>query len=244
MMFRPSISYRVNPMDANPARTVRIMLVLMLAVLVWIPAKAQVAPVGAIEIEPGGKVWIEGSASIVDYTCTAQRLSGNGSIKNAKNPQQNIKGHGDVAVTVTIPVRLLDCGKKKMNSDMYEALKAKRHKSITYQLIDASLIEDNSAAAGDNGWMDIKTTGMLEIAGVKNRTEVTVQGKLISENRFRVKGSKKIDMETYDIEPPTALLGLIKASNELVVHFDVTVRLKNAISALQPSTSLVLELQN
>lgn len=241
-MFRPSISYRVNPMDANPARTVRMMLLLMLAVLVWIPVQAQTTPEGAIEIEPGGKVWIEGSASIVDYTCTARRLSGNGSIKNTKNPQQNIKGHGDVSVAVTIPVRLLDCGKKKMNNDMYEALKAKRHKSITYQLIDAHMIEADSATTGDDGWMDIETTGILKIAGVENRTDVIVQGKLISDNRFRVKGSKRINMKTYDIEPPTALLGLIKASDELVVHFDVTVRLTNAISALAPSSSLILEL--
>lgn len=238
-MIRPSTSYRVNP-----SRSARILLMLMLAVLVWIPAKAQETPVGAIEIEEGGKVWIEGSASIVDYTCTARRLSGNGSIKNTRDPQQNIKGHGDVSVTVTIPVRLLDCGKKKMNNDMYEALKAEQHKSIIYQLIDAHLIEDDTAATGEDGWMDIKTTGMLEIAGVTNRTEVVVQGKLISEKRFRVKGSKQIDMEAYDIEPPTALLGLIKASNKLVVHFDVTVQLKNAIGALQSSSSLILELQD
>jgi hypothetical protein len=38
-------------------------------------------------------------------------------------------------------------------------------------------------------------------------------------------------MNTYDIKPPTALLGLIKASSELTVNFDVTVRLNNGSKA-------------
>lgn len=202
--------------------------------IIAIPAGAQISAPGSIEIEEGGRVWIEGSASVVNYTCRAQRLSGNGTIENAQNPQQNVTGGGSVVVQVSIPVKALECGKRAMNKDMYEALKAEHYETISYRLLSAALNENTTAsistgdvARQDEGWMQIRTRGILEIAGVADTTTVDVEGKLLSEDRFRVKGSKKIDMRTHDIKPPTALMGLIKASNELAVHFDVTVRLKS-----------------
>ncbi|MDZ7716470.1 MAG: YceI family protein [Balneolaceae bacterium] len=204
-----------------------IMLITLLGAGVF-SAKAQISPQGAIEIEPGGQLWIEGKTSIVNYTCEAERLSGNGNIENTENPQQNVKGHGAVSVSVEVPVHSLECGKKGMNKDMYEALKADQFKNISYQLLTANLSDSLSTIRDEEGeWMNIKTVGILEIAGVKETTEVYVKGRVLGEERFRVKGNKQINMKTYNIKPPTALLGLIKASSNLTVHFDVTVRLKD-----------------
>ncbi len=210
-------------------------LILLLAVsllaLSPFPAGAQIVPQGTIEIEEGGELWIEGSASIVDYTCNAEELSGNGNIENTNRPQENVKGHGMVAITVSIPVTSLDCGKRAMNKDMYEALKADRFSTINFTLLDAVLVETDSTATASGyieKWMNIRTTGILEIAGVKDTTDVFVNGWVMNNERFRVKGSKQISMKRFDIKPPTALLGLIKASSELTVHFDVTVRLKDS----------------
>lgn len=202
-------------------------------------SQVQFNPAGVIEIQEGGELWIEGSASIVDYTCRAEELSGNGNIENITEPEENVRGHGAVAISVSVPVRSLECGKRAMNKDMYEALKSKKFPNINYRLLEA-VIETQRDIAGndypedtnDNGdtdanWMNIKTTGILEIAGVKDTTIVHVKGQLLDESRFQVKGSKEIDMRTFDVKPPTALMGLIKASNELTVHFNVTVHLKD-----------------
>lgn len=209
-----------------------------LAVSLWlamfsVPAGAQISNPGSIEIEEGGELWIEGSASVVDYTCKTQELSGNGNIENTENPRENITGDGSVVVRVSVPVRALDCGKKKMNRDMYEALKAEEHEQIIYELLSASLKSggesDINLGSGNetDEWMQIETNGVLQIAGVPDTTVIDVEGKLLSQDRFRVRGSKEINMRTFDVEPPTAMMGLIKASRELTVHFDVTVRLNN-----------------
>ena len=212
----------------NKQRVTALLLALVLLSLTGLPAGAQISSPGAIEIEDGGQLWIEGSASIVDYTCRAEKLSGNGNIENASQPQENIQGHGAVSIQVSIPVKSLECGKRGMNKDMYEALKADEYQSIRYQLLTADLSDSSASEDGEaNSWMNIRTTGVLEIAGVEDTTNVLVQGQLISDDRFRVKGSKEIRMETYDVKPPTAMFGLIKASSELTVHFDVTVRLRN-----------------
>lgn len=209
-----------------------------LAVSLWlamfsVPAGAQISNPGSIEIEEGGELWIEGSASVVDYTCKTQELSGNGNLENTDNPRENVTGDGSVVVRVSVPVRALDCGKKKMNRDMYEALKAEEHEEIIYELLTASLKNGNGSEVdleseeGLDEWMQIETNGVLQIGGVPDTTDVEVEGKLLSADRFRVRGSKKINMKTFDVEPPTAMMGLIKASSDLTVHFDVTVRLNN-----------------
>lgn len=178
-----------------------------------------------ISIEPGGNLWIEGSASVTDYKCEAKKLSGAGRIQNIENPSLNIQEDGSVRIFVKLPVQTLDCGKRAMNRDMYNALKAESHPEISYQLLEAGLAEGDSADM--DGWMNIRTQGIMEIAGVTDTTEIFVQGKLLEDNRFRVRGSKDIHMDTYNIKPPTALFGLIRAEKDLTVHFDVTVRLND-----------------
>jgi len=229
-MLWSGFKYSCNIIKNKHSNRVVSSVALMFCLLITItfPAGAQYVQTGAIEIEKGGKLWIEGSASIVDYTCKAEELSGNGSIENTQDPQQNVRGEGDVFVKVSVPVHSLECGKKKMNRDMYEALKADQYSHIYYKLLDAVIADSTTAPSqeGDSSWMNIKTTGVLEIAGVKDTTRVFVEGNLLSEDRFRVRGKKQVSMKTFDITPPTALLGLIKAKSELTVHFDVTVRLK------------------
>ena len=124
---------------------------------------------------------------------------------------------------------------------MYEALKSKKFPNINYRLLEAERITDtadlqNVYEEDGNGesnsdlnanWMNIKTTGILEIAGVKDTTVVYVKGQVLDQNRFQVKGRKEIDMKSFDVKPPTALMGLIKADSELTVHFNVTVKLKD-----------------
>lgn len=179
---------------------------------------------GNINIEEGGKLWIEGSAGIVDFQCRAEKLSGKGEIENTKNPQATVKGHGDVHIAVTLPVKSLNCGKRAMNKDMYEALKSENFPDIRYQLLEAALTEENDTTSS---WMNIRTRGIMEIAGVQDTTTIFVKGKLLSDDRFQVKGSKPIHMDTYNIDPPSAMLGLIRAKKELSVHFDVTVQLQD-----------------
>ncbi len=194
------------------------------------PARAQelttVADAGNIELESTGALWLEGSASVVDYRCYAESLAGSGKIENTAEPTENVKGDGEVSVRVTIPVKALECGKRKMNRDLYEALKVDKHPDISYRLLKADFL-NQSAHPDSAGWMKIKTKGLLTIAGVTDTTDLVVNGQLVGSNRFRVKGVKPLNMHDYNIEPPTALMGLIKVNEKLTVHFDVSVRLNN-----------------
>ncbi|WP_372633353.1 hypothetical protein [Fodinibius sp.] len=202
---------------------------MILLVVLIIPSRgdAQSLP-GAISIDEGGELWIEGTAGPVDFSCHAEELSGQGNIKNTTDPASTVTGEGQVAIAVSLPVASLDCGKRKMNRDMYEALKQEQFPVIRYRLLNASLAEEpEDSVAGGDKWMSIRTRGVMEIAGVRDTTTFLVQGRIHDNNKFHVKGRKEVHMDTYDIEPPSTMFGLIRAKKTLMVFFDVTVTLRD-----------------
>ncbi|MGF1669395.1 MAG: hypothetical protein ACFCU6_03030 [Balneolaceae bacterium] len=178
----------------------------------------------AIHLLDGSKLWLEGDTNVNKYQCEADTLSGFGRLEDAEKPQDTIQGHGKVYIDVEIPVFKLDCGKKAMNRDMYNALKAEQHPRIQYSLKDAELIniirDENNVE-----WMNIRTTGFITVAGVDREIEVYVLGKVLDNNQFHVVGEKELDMTEFNITPPRALFGLIKAREYITIKFDVIVAL-------------------
>lgn len=208
----------------------QLLLIVLLGFFISVgQSKAQsLASPGNITIEEGGRIWIEGTAGPVNFSCRAEKLSGQGEIKNVQNPKATITDNGQINISVSLPVKSLNCGKRAMNRDMYGALKAEEHPEINYRVLQASL-RDEPADTLQGEWMNIQTHGIMEIGGVQDTTTVFVQGK-ISDNRFQVRGSKNIHMDTYNIDPPSKMMGLIRANKNLTVHFDVTVVLNDTTS--------------
>ena len=176
-----------------------------------------------IRLEDQSRLWIEGITNINSYQCNADTIAGFGRLEEPQRTNEIIESHESVVIDVKIPVYELDCGKKAMNKDMYEALKAGSHPQIHYQLKESDFIE-NIIDDGEE-WMKIMSTGIIKVAGVEKEISIPVLGKVLDNNRFHVKGEKELLMSEFDIEPPTALLGLIKAKENITIKFDVIVML-------------------
>lgn len=221
-----------SPMSSYILENIRWQLPLLLILLVILTniSSSGAQPLSAdINIEEGGELWIEGSASMVNYTCNAEELSGNGEIANIEHPEATVQdGNDGVSISIILPVKTLDCGKRAMNKDMYEALKSDSFPEIRYHMLEA-LLADSVDGETTSEWMNIRTRGIMEIAGVKDTTSFNVRGKILDQHRFKVQGSKNIHMDTFSIKPPSIMFGLIKADKNLMVHFDVTVRIEDDV---------------
>lgn len=177
-----------------------------------------------IQLTNESRLWLEGNTNIHNYSCAADTLSGFGKLMDAEKPEGTVTEHGKVSINVEIPVYKLDCGKKAMNKDMFEALQAEKHPRITYSLDEAqfvNIVKDEH----DVEWMNIYTTGVINVAGVNKDIEVNILGKVLDNNRFHVKGEKELDMTEFGVTPPKALMGLIKAKENITIKFDVIVSL-------------------
>jgi hypothetical protein len=114
----------------------------------------------------------------------------------------------------------LDCGKNAINKDLLKTLKADEYPNITLELCSLTFIE----GAHDDEWQKVKAETFLTIAGTTRTMNMMVKAKQSGENKFKVKTSEELKLTDFGIEPPTALLGLVKVKDEMILHLDLEVK--------------------
>ena len=137
-----------------------------------------------------------------------------------------ITNRAGLHVLLKIPIKSFDCAHSRMNQDMYEALKSDTYDFITFEFENAQPVEKDQSGADKlfaDGYEPFLIEGVLSVSGVDRVVTLTVRGRQEEQNRYRIKGEKKISMKDYEIEPPTALMGLIRAHDDLTVFFDLVV---------------------
>jgi len=167
-------------------------------------------------------LWIEGSSNMNQFRFKTSQIRGTGYLDTppaeAGRSLADSSQRARIKVRVSIPVRSLDGGNKLMNQDMYEALKAEVAESIQYELLEARLIE---RADSPQGWFQIEAIGTLMIAGKIDTIAMNIKLRQLADGRLHLKGQKLLRMTAFGVTPPSALRGLIKANNEIVIHFDL-----------------------
>jgi polyisoprenoid-binding protein YceI len=201
--------------------------IILLAGMAWLmlaslPALAQVGNTPAsialagdemvYQPSPESFIWIEGSSNVNEFTCKSDRVRGQARVT------PNTDGTDETSVEVFIPVKGLDCGKRQMNRDLYRTLKADDHPDIQFELIQAYIV---GPAPGNGNSFIIRVEGELTVAGSTRHIIFDAEGEMSATNRYSIRGKKDILMTDFGLEPPTALLGLVKARDELVVHFEL-----------------------
>ncbi|MCH8557954.1 MAG: hypothetical protein LAT84_09035 [Balneolia bacterium] len=168
------------------------------------------------------KLWIEGSSTVHDFNCEAGHI-----VAYANIGQPNVEtledgttiSNDNGSVTLDIPVYDFDCGRNRMNRDFYGALRAEDHPSINFEYYSSRLITNIGPYCHP---FQLKVKGRLSVAGNGQDIEVLVDIEPCEENRFLLTGSKVINMLDFGIEPPSAMMGLIRANEELKVFFSLT----------------------
>ena len=102
-----------------------------------------------------------------------------------------------------------------MDKNAYSALKTDENKQITFQLTSGK-IEGKT----------IRCVGSLTIAGTTKQIDVDATYTILSDGSIQCKGSKKLAMRDYNVEPPSFMFGTVTTGNEITVSFDVVLALK------------------
>lgn len=158
-------------------------------------------------------LWIEGFSNVNQFSCVAKEYETN------VNQDRRIEeaDPSEIEVEVEIFVESFDCGRSKMNRDLREALKADRHKAIQFRYLSTRQITYDN----DSETYTLLVEGILTVAGIERHVEFEMTGKLINENIIQASGQTTLEMSNFDIEPPVALLGLIKVQDRLTVNFNL-----------------------
>lgn len=171
-----------------------------------------------VTVRPESRVTLAGSSTFHDWSCHTSAFEAR--IATASRGTNGGAHHGtaDVrrAVSVTIPVRSLECGNARMEADMLRALKADAHPAITWRLVSYRV----DTTTGD-GRFAAHATGDITVAGATRRVIIPVLAQFPADQAAVGEGSVRLRMTDFDVQPPTAFFGLLRARNEIDVSFRV-----------------------
>lgn len=168
--------------------------------------------------DPDSRIWIEGRSNVNSFSCRAQNYEGEAVIINQVSDTSQVDPNEQVRLELKIPVRSFECGRNRMNRDLYNALRSDEYLYITFDFKDAQNLTNGE---NNNNNYKLRISGTLTVAGYSREITFDADGYILDNSRLRAVGKKTILMTDYNVEPPTGLLGLVRAENELTVHFDL-----------------------
>lgn len=179
-----------------------------------------------LQILDNSKLYIEGKSNVNKFACHCTEEFPTSKIQFNSTPSNGTAHFNKTEMQIT--TSKLDCGKKAINKDLIKTLKAEEHPKITLELCSLKFLE----AAHENDWQQVKAETFLTIAGTTRSMNMLVRAKQLGNFKYKIKSSEEIKLTDFDIDPPTALLGLVKVKDEMTLHLDLEIKIINPSDTL------------
>ncbi|MGF7231755.1 YceI family protein [Arachidicoccus sp.] len=155
-------------------------------------------------------ITIDGSSNLHDWSETVSKVTGKSIVTKNKDGSIDV----DSLYMIMDVHSIKSPAGKMMVTKTYNALKADYYPSITFSLeLPLKMIEFNARGT------IINTLGRLTIAGVTK--QVKISGRIYETNHdiFILEGTLPVRLSDYNIQPPTAMLGILKVNNNITVLY-------------------------
>jgi polyisoprenoid-binding protein YceI len=179
-----------------------------------------------LAVRPDSRLWLEGSSNVRDWRCEATSLDASVDIDDATHSAASTADRIR-RVQVRVPTHALTCGRSQMDHIMYKALHVDDAPECR-QIVGR--FEVVSAASGARPTLVMQ--GTLRIAGRERVVRMPVELEEQADGSVRAKGALPILMTDYGISPPTALFGVLRTENRIVVKFDLLVDRPSNVASL------------
>jgi hypothetical protein len=153
------------------------------------------------------KITVNGTSTLHDWYMEANTFDCTVSIIENTKDFKNID-----QVTFFLQVENLKSDKNGLNERAYKALKMNE---IRFFSTSFENVQTSSEKAGGS------VIGMLTIAGITKEVSFPFEARLLAENKIECDATYKINMNDYEINPPTFMLGTLKTDQEV----DITMHL-------------------
>jgi polyisoprenoid-binding protein YceI len=101
-----------------------------------------------------------------------------------------------------------------MNNKTKDALRTEKYPEIVFTMVST----DKLTSA--NGKFSGVLTGDLNLAGVTKRISIAFSGHY-ENNRIKITAVKDINIIDFKIKPPTAMMGVLKTGENVVISFQL-----------------------
>lgn len=150
-----------------------------------------------------------GTTPIRDWKMSAHGLSGEARMTmSAERELLEIRD-----LEFSLPVHNLRGDVRAMEEDAYEALKADRHREITFKLRSATVTPKTATH------YIVAAKGALTVAGVTREVTLKMYSNIGTDGAVTFTGSQVVRMSDYNVERPTLLFGAIKAGDDMTLTY-------------------------
>ncbi|CAA9197350.1 YceI family protein [Flavobacterium collinsii] len=150
---------------------------------------------------------VAGTSNIHDWVMKSSEGAGSAYLSVADSKITDIKN-----LTVTLPAESIKSSKGSMDDVAYKSLDTKTYKTIKYVLKSAEKVNETT-------WI---LTGTYTIAGVSKDYKTQIRVTAYNSDTFTLQGSNRMTFGDFEMAPPSAALGVVRAGKELTVLFNIT----------------------
>ena len=171
-----------------------------------------------VMVQPQSMLQIQGKTNVNSFQCYCAppaSVVGFNAESSSETQKINFK-----KAALTVLTKSLDCRHKIMNRDMYQTLKAEHYPTITLS-ISQVLIPIHSINARWKLTGPIATEAYLTLAGMKRKIDLLVTISQPFSNIYRFTAKKSLLLTDFGLTPPTALMGMVKVKNEIILDIDL-----------------------
>lgn len=179
------------------------------------PADPPAEPVPAVTytFHEDSEMTVYGSSNVRDWTMDVLEINGQVSVQPAAdNGLPTIE-----RVLVEVPVDSMLSERGSQNEKAHKALNKNRQPVIYFRSESITVSPGPEADA-----FEATAEGELILAGERRTVTLQAEGTRTENGAFRLQGEHELLMTDFGIDPPTALLGALRVTDEIRVAFDVT----------------------
>lgn len=153
------------------------------------------------------KITIHGTSNIHDWDESVKKVAGNGIINWNKDGSFDLD-----ALNLRMDVHSIKSDHSVMDHKTFDALKADANPEIIFILsMPVKSVGGNSNT--------VSAQGNLTIAGITKHVIMRVSVSAPSKEKLVFEGSQPIKMSDYNVDPPTALFGMLKTGDNITLNF-------------------------
>jgi len=160
-----------------------------------------------------GTVTVLGTSNIHDWKCSTSALNPSITVPTSGGAEL---GKSVTSISLSIPVKSLDCGNGQMNSNLAKALHADDHPTIAFQLLSYV------GSASPTGEYHSTVTGSLTINGVTRSVTMSGTARPDGKGSLRAEGATSFSTMDFGVEPVKALLGTIKTGERVTIRATIS----------------------
>ncbi|SFE44675.1 YceI-like domain-containing protein [Chitinophaga sp. CF118] len=154
---------------------------------------------------------VNGTSTLHDWEMKTSKIACNATFTFYEDGELG----GLTLLNFTMPAESLKSERSGMDDNAYRALKTSKYPTITFDLTTATVSSEGTV---------ISCKGKLSLAGVTKDIDLLAKSKLNTDKSINIKGSKKINMRDFGIDPPSFMMGAVKTGENVTISFDLTFR--------------------